>query len=348
MELRHAIVLDTEVIRRDPLLQGTVFSRLWAQLRQAPDTEVIVSKVVLAELSNGHRKSLSEAVGKIQTASSALQRLCPLFQVAKRALPSVDEMVLYYEARLRQEFVHLAVTLTDLPWVSHQEVLDRAIARRHPFDKNGRGYQDTLIWLSVVELAKTGKFKRIAFVSGNTSDFSDGNGALDNNLRDDVKDSSCEVTYFEDLTSAIDNFFDVRLPSAIRELTESELRDGLSEHEADVWASVNEALADESYDGTHYELSRLGDSIAIDKVDGWQIDAAHSIYRLSVRFSKAEITKLVMQTGRDRFTDHTAPFSCRMEIIVDSNTRRATKIDLLDAEFGFLGRPKNARTEDVK
>ena len=39
------------------------------------------------------------------------------------------------------------------PDVPHEELVQWAIQRRKPFDQNGSGYRDSLIWKSVVELA---------------------------------------------------------------------------------------------------------------------------------------------------------------------------------------------------
>jgi hypothetical protein len=54
--------------------------------------------------------------------------------------------------------------------VPHSTVLQRCIARRKPFDLEGRGYGDALIWYTVVELCQAAS-EPIAFITNNAQDF---------------------------------------------------------------------------------------------------------------------------------------------------------------------------------
>jgi hypothetical protein len=64
------------------------------------------------------------------------------------------------------------------PAVPHRQVVARALARRRPFDPRGRGgYRDTLIWESVLELARQGGVAHVVLVTRNHKDFAAGDGS---------------------------------------------------------------------------------------------------------------------------------------------------------------------------
>jgi PIN domain len=62
------------------------------------------------------------------------------------------------------------VEVLPYPAVSHAELLGRCIARRKPFDQDGCGYGDALIWYTVLELCKT-RSEALAFLTNNVTDF---------------------------------------------------------------------------------------------------------------------------------------------------------------------------------
>jgi predicted nucleic acid-binding protein len=59
-----------------------------------------------------------------------------------------------YSSELRRTLLDAGARLLELPEVSHRRVVERALARRPPFDSKGRqGYRDVLIWHNVLEVA---------------------------------------------------------------------------------------------------------------------------------------------------------------------------------------------------
>lgn len=62
--------------------------------------------------------------------------------------------------------------LIEPPDVKLTDLLERSISRKKPFNKGDKGFRDTLIWLNAVDLVR--EFKRVSFISANTSDYADG------------------------------------------------------------------------------------------------------------------------------------------------------------------------------
>ena len=78
-----------------------------------------------------------------------------------------------YREFLTKQLQLLNCTYLPYPQVSHEQVVERAVTRRKPFNKSGAGYRDTLIWFSVLELLKANR-SVVYLVTSNTRDFGDG------------------------------------------------------------------------------------------------------------------------------------------------------------------------------
>ena len=96
------------------------------------------------------------------------------------------------------------VAIRGYPMVDHEDIANKAIARRRPFDVKGSGYRDTLIWLSTLELA--GQTDSNLILVAEDGDFGDDNG-LHSDLVDDLVLGGYpkgKVTLFKSLSRVID------------------------------------------------------------------------------------------------------------------------------------------------
>jgi hypothetical protein len=64
----------------------------------------------------------------------------------------VDGETNTYEEWLRGHLSAIGITVVPTPEVSHDDVVQRAIHRHRPFTESGKGYQDTLVWLTALDL----------------------------------------------------------------------------------------------------------------------------------------------------------------------------------------------------
>lgn len=172
------VVLDANVLVSDPTLSGLV----WRALAHAPadwGVEVVVPRVALVEAQATLARQSSEALGAFQKAIDAARRVgLPLADAAAELLKSASDAS---GTRLADQLAQLGVEVIDPPDVPHMDLVERAARRRKPCDTNGDGYRDTLIWLTVLELAK-GTDGVIALVTANTKDFADNDSKLEDKL----------------------------------------------------------------------------------------------------------------------------------------------------------------------
>jgi len=73
------------------------------------------------------------------------------------------------------------------PDTPHEDLVKRAMARRKPFNENGVGYRDSLIWETTLSLA-TRLDTQVILLSKNTNDFGDDERELHPDLIEDLAD----------------------------------------------------------------------------------------------------------------------------------------------------------------
>ena len=116
--------------------------------------QVHLPKVALEEIAAKYERELSK------NAKEAGQRLSRLSQLLGRSIDSpVEGFDSKEETRaLRERLLnHLGMTesrILGYPDTPHETLVKRATSRKRPFDDNGSGYRDAIIWESVLELAK--------------------------------------------------------------------------------------------------------------------------------------------------------------------------------------------------
>lgn len=163
------VVLDANVLVSDPTLSGLV----WRALAHAPTdwgVRLVVPRVALVEAQATLARQSSDVLIAFQKAIDAARRVgLPLADAAADLLKSTTDAG---GSKIVDQLAQLGVEVIDPPDVPHMELVERAAQRRKPCDDHGDGYRDTLIWLTVLELA-TGADEVIALVTNNVKDFAD-------------------------------------------------------------------------------------------------------------------------------------------------------------------------------
>jgi hypothetical protein len=183
------VVLDTNCFYADvhgtqPLLTGV----LDAPLNQAA-FEVFVPEVVLLELDKQFAQRSKKVVREINKAVGEHRKeLAPLGMAAPSPMPVDAEAVKSYRDDLETRLAKAGAKILPVP-DDLSPALEWAVNRRKPFKQSGEGFQDAVIWLSILELASK-RSEAIAFVSSNTKDFADpgSDSKLATDLRQDLID----------------------------------------------------------------------------------------------------------------------------------------------------------------
>jgi hypothetical protein len=166
------VVLDSSVItERDWHLASAAASALLSAARRA-QLQLVVPEVVVREVSTKLRERERDTLRKVNDSRAALRKLQASFSQDARSADDYHLVGDKIEADLRRRLEIAHVEITPLPEVSHSDLVDRALARRRPFDKQGRkGYRDALIWQTVLDGANANTVT--VFGANNPEDFAD-------------------------------------------------------------------------------------------------------------------------------------------------------------------------------
>ncbi len=121
---------------------------------------MLIPQIVLDETLNNFGREVQVAVG---TVIKLLRDRSPNIDIAGEIIRFKSRI----ETRLLKE---LNAEILTIPDVTHGDLVSRAMMRRRPFDQQGGGYRDALIWFSLLEsLKKTNDI--ILFVTNDVKAF---------------------------------------------------------------------------------------------------------------------------------------------------------------------------------
>ena len=162
------VILDTSVLLAN--LRGTRASndlKLVLADARAKRFTLVVPGLVLEETINKRRDAAEEGERHLRKAQSELSTLG-----AKLDLPAVDvsSAVKDFRKATMRLLTGNRVEIRDLPKIGHDDLVQRALARRKPFNAKGAGYRDALIWETVLAAASSSS-EPVILVSNNWRDF---------------------------------------------------------------------------------------------------------------------------------------------------------------------------------
>lgn len=236
-----AVVLDTNVVHRDPWLTNDLGQKL-LQLAAKGICVVAYPQVVIEELyrqrvERAQRAHDSAAEGVADIAKAGVD-----VTQTNEALTSVQQSV---GSKLDDAFSkvleHPNVLRAPVPKVAAADLLKRDLERRRPFmeiehrqRKKSVGFRDVLIWETVLELAKSSRYNMILFV---TSD----NGFIDQQSRTLHPDLLEDLSLLDKCAAPVKRVDSLNLANA--ELEGAAKREAEQNPEESVATPLEEALA---------------------------------------------------------------------------------------------------------
>jgi hypothetical protein len=169
------LVLDANILIRDFWMTGQGFSYLknhqfLSHHPIIPEVAFLEAKNILitrAQLLLDMRRSKNQG-----TSSGNTQKLLRLFNLKRT--PSnekwnIKHLTTRWEHHIKKLITSFGGRIIPTPSIDMSAIVSRSIARKKPFSKGDRGFRDTLIWLSTLNLIKPEA--HVSFVTENTQDF---------------------------------------------------------------------------------------------------------------------------------------------------------------------------------
>ncbi|BCW12847.1 hypothetical protein NtRootA2_41290 (plasmid) [Arthrobacter sp. NtRootA2] len=165
-----SVVVDTNILYDTPLLDRAEWISLTGH-RKDWQVSVLIPEVVRMETVTVVTRKWAEQqanLDKIRVAELGLQK-------EQQALSrNIQTHIDGYEDLLVARLAELGIEVAPTPAVSHLEVAERASKEVAPYTKGKKdGYRDTLIWLTVLDVAAKKSDHEVWFVSNNDQDFGD-------------------------------------------------------------------------------------------------------------------------------------------------------------------------------
>ncbi|RQO45834.1 hypothetical protein DBV08_18350, partial [Rhodococcus sp. KBW08] len=268
-ETQNIIVVDTNILCFTPSLRHKHFQSL-ADNGVKWGVRLVVPEVVFMETVNVVRRTWEEtatAVSDLKIGEFGLNG-------EKEAIEAtIRTRITSYADDLRDRLDSLGFDVVPAPAVPHLEVAQRSAERRPPYLPGSDdprqipkdGYRDTLIWLTVMDIAKSNPDAEVWFVSTNTKDF----GPASNNWtgKSTGSKTDCPINFSDGL---IEELADRGLADRVRYVT---TLSALEQHFANQWQPVGDEILAEWFDRT--DRTNLANSLHA-KLIGFPLDPEQS------------------------------------------------------------------------
>lgn len=221
------VILDTNILIKCPRMDSNFHKLLYDYLEKT-DSHILLPKLVLDESKTVYKRTLHEKYEKYQEKGNLLNSLL----ISRKELESIDidkevenftSHILSIYSKFYKEY------LIEYDLMMLEEAVRRAINKIRPCSEKKEEFRDTLLWLTVLNVAKSQDEKNIVFISENTSDFCSANNQLHPDLVKDLKDNDIQVFYFQSIESFIEKYAD-----KINKLTEDSVENYLSENNVEI------------------------------------------------------------------------------------------------------------------
>lgn len=169
MNNRRALLVDSNaIVATDWFLKSAPWRVILYDAQQG-HFHLVVPALVIQEVVGRYRASLIEEAEKARNANNSVRRLgveVPDCQI------DVDDLVSSYEVALRAKVTGAGGTIPDLPSVDLGKLTTKAIGRLRPFDHDGNGFRDAILWEHGLELVA--QHGRVVLISGDRKAFHGG------------------------------------------------------------------------------------------------------------------------------------------------------------------------------
>lgn len=177
---RMKIIIDTNIFCQDFYLEKPHSRTLLEGCGLIP-AAIHIPEVVFDEVGNRYKEDLEKAITEYESACRHLSALIKN-EIGKNydATQLVEQCKNYLAMQLKERDIELV----PYPNTPRKEIVQRDLARKKPFKRDGSGYRDCLIWEVVKRACMWGE-DRVAFITNNSKDFGEG-PHIDEGLAEDV------------------------------------------------------------------------------------------------------------------------------------------------------------------
>jgi hypothetical protein len=200
------VILDSNVYLSDVRMESIRFKNLFDYLRRTKSS-LVFPMLVVEETVSKYRSQLEAQTKKARKEVEQLNRLL----IGKDDRIRIDIQSRYAVRQMRQKFRAPAKGVSvrfhaKTAEIDVSEVFMRGVKRRRPASDDGEELRDVIIWMIVLQFAKT-ENKPVAFISADNGFWAD--AEVHEHIRSDIEGSKVDVSIFR----TIDDFVKASAPA---------------------------------------------------------------------------------------------------------------------------------------
>jgi hypothetical protein len=201
------IILDTNIIIKDYFFSTPKFKALFSYLAKTPH-QLILPQIVLDELTCNFSQELEHLNLDIEKIN--LKSKTSLDPGLDLKLIDIEAENKRYQDFLRNFVSSHPVLVVDYNSKHYKNIVSRSLFRHAPFQKNAKdhGFKDAIIWESVKDMVADSHYEFIAFVSNNTTQFTNNTekNQLHTDLMKEIEKYKDKFLFFSNLESFLENY----------------------------------------------------------------------------------------------------------------------------------------------
>ncbi len=267
--MKHVIILDTNILRKDFLLKSNHF-RILKEFMYASRSKLVLPSIVFQELIQLYKKEIEFKHNELSKLTEYVNRNLLVSEVpdykTKYKLDidkSVSEYKHYIKKQLNPFVEEIYYENSFLP-----ELVRRSVEKVKPISSKGEEFRDALLWLTILNYVKKQKSKiEVSFITNNITDFGDKTKRnLHPDLLEEIKTINISFHFYTSLSDFIQ-----KSAVTIANVNKQWLKQNLD------WKLIQESAEQvvNGIDPSFFYEYYYGNKIDKSALDGWDIIYTH-------------------------------------------------------------------------
>lgn len=199
------VILDSNIFRSDLPLKSKEIEVLIDYLYKSKSS-LLMPKIILEEIRHLYRRQLIDNINKYRSICRNIRGI--IFDINTKIETTeidIEEQVENYINFVKRKFNITNEKIIDYKPEYLNEVVARATQRKKPCGTDGQGFRDTILWLTILDCAKSDNNWQIVFISSNTEDFANKEtSSLHEDLLNDIQKSGIDVYYYKEISNFLE------------------------------------------------------------------------------------------------------------------------------------------------
>lgn len=224
------VLLDTNILVADFRMKSTNFEVLFYSIEQG-FIDVYIPEIVFDETVNKFKERLEEVQTRILSEQKIYEKITEHSFDLPYKKSQIEKDIIKYKEYLTILIKKKKIKKIAYPLVEHDYLANKAIKKVKPFNSNGAGYRDALIWENIkthiTQDQEVLTFPELVFLTKNYKDFSTQDFELHEDLKNELKEECFDqksIKIYSSLNEFVATESKVRLEQATE--IENKLKNG--------------------------------------------------------------------------------------------------------------------------